>query len=78
MGMTALPLMAMERTVVTERTVVMGRTVVVERTMMMERTVETKGTVVMGTVRRAMAVGATAKMEMVMMTMGIRSLNAVA
>ena len=52
--MTALPLMAMERTVVTE------------------------GTVVMGIVRRAMTVGVTAKMETVMMTIGIRSLNAVA
>ena len=73
MGMTALPLvltertMVMERTVVTKRTVVTEGTVVMGRTMVTDRTVATKGTVVMGTVQRAMAVGATAKMEMVMM-----------
>ena len=70
--------MVTERTVVTERTMVMERTIVMERTMVTERTVATKGTVVMRTVRKAMAVGATAKMEMVTMTMGIKSLNAVA
>ena len=70
--MTALPL------VVTERTMVMERTMVTERTMVMERTVATEGTVVMGTVQRAMAVGTPAKMETVMMTMGIRSPNTVA
>ena len=75
MGMTALPLVVMERTMVMERTVVMERivvterTVVAERTMVTDRTVATKRTVVMGTVRRAMAVGATAKMETAMMMM---------
>ena len=64
--MTALPL------VVTEETMVMEETMVTERTMVME------GTVVMGTVRRAVAVGATAKMEMATMMMGTRSLNTVA
>ena len=65
--MTALPLVVMERTMVTERTVVMGRTTV------KDRTVATKGTVVMGTVQRAMAVGTTAKMEMVTMMITMMS-----
>ena len=63
MGMKALPLVA------TEGTMGMERTMGTERTMVMERTVVTEGTVVMGTVRRAMAVGATAKMETATMTM---------
>ena len=66
MGMTALPLVATEETMVMERTMVTKRTVVME------------GTVMMGTVQRAMAVGATAKMETATMTMGIRSPNTVA
>ena len=63
MEMTALPPVVMERTMVKERTVVMGRTMVTDRT------VATKGTVVMGTVQRAMAVSTTAKMEMATMMM---------
>ena len=46
--------------------------VVTERTMVME------GTVVMGTVQRAVAVGATAKIEMAMMTMRKKSPDTVA
>ena len=64
--MTALPL------VVTEETMAM------KGTMVMERTVATGRTVVMGTVRRATAVGTAARMETVTMTMGIRSPNTVA
>ena len=61
--MTALPLVVTEETVVTKGT------------MVTERTMVTEGTVVMGTVRRAVAVGATARMETVMMTMGMESQN---
>ena len=52
--------------------------VVTEGTMVMERTVVTEGTVVMGTVQRAVAVGATAKIETAMMMMGMKSPNTVA
>ena len=66
MGMTALPLMAMERTVEMERTVVTEKTVVTGRT------------VVMGIVQRATAMGVTTKMETATMTMGMKSPNTVA
>ena len=63
---------------VTEETMVMEGTMAMEGTMVMERTVVMEKTVVMETVRRAMAVGGTAKMETVTMTMGMRSPNTVA
>ena len=71
MEMTAVPPVVTERTRVKERTVVMGRTTVTDRT------VATKGTVVMGTVQRAMAVSATAKMEMATMMIMKMSLDTV-
>ena len=64
--------------VVTEETIATEGTMVMERTMVTERTVATEGTVVMGTVRRAMAVGATAKMETAMMMTRKKSPNTVA
>ena len=82
--MTALPLVATEETMVTEgtmateETMVTKGTMVMEGTVVMEETVVTEGTVVMGTVQRAVAVGATAKMETVTMTTGLRSPNTVA
>ena len=72
MGMTALPLVPMEETVVMDR--IRG----MERTVVMEKTVVTGRTVVMGTVQRAMAMGTTAKMETATMTMGMKSPNTVA
>ena len=65
-GMTALPLVAMEETVVTERITGTERTVVMGRTVVME------------TVQRATAMGVTAKMETATMMMGMKSPNTVA
>ena len=77
MGMKALRLVVMEETVGMKGTMVTERTTVTERTMVTERTVATEGTVVMGTVRRATAMGVTAKMETATMTMGMKSPNTV-
>ena len=66
--------MVTEETMVTERTMVMERTVVTEG-----NSGEFGGNSGDGmTVQRAVAVGATAKMETAMMTMGMRSPNTVA
>ena len=78
MGMTALPLVAMEETMVMEGTVVMERIRGTERTVVTEKTVVTGRTVVMGSVWRATAIGTTAKMETATMMMGMKSPNTVA
>ena len=76
--MTALPLAAMEETMVTEGTMVTERIRGTERTVVTEKTVVMGRTAVMGTVRRGTAMGATAKMETATMTMGMKSPNTVA
>ena len=68
MGMTVLPLVVTEETMAMKGTRVTKGTMVMERTMVMGRTVVT-----VGTVQRAMAVGTTARMGTVMVTMGMRS-----
>ena len=78
MGMTALHLMVMGKTVATEKIVVMERTVARERTVVMERVVVTERTVGVRMAQRTMTMGATTKAEMAPGTMEMKNLNTVA